>query len=337
MIAVSVILPTYNRARFLPEAIASIRGQEFADWELIVVDDGSTDETAELLPELIAVITQPARIIRQENQGAYAARNTGLDHARGEYIAFYDSDDLWLPHHLRDCVAALDANADVDWAYGACRLVDYATGSVLEESSFYVEGKPRPFMELGGRRTGEWQLVDSSPESAAICQIRDGFYCGLQNSVLRRNVFADYRFESASRNEAEDQMIVIDYLLRGGRLAFVDHVHVVYRVHGENSSATGAASHAKKSRVMTTMAQGFERLLERKSLPQSVARAIRERLGEEYFWHLGYSLNWMCGRKSDAIKHFVRGLRYWPWDWRRWKTLFACASRSLAPTKGSNE
>src|SRR3712207_6270965 len=95
---VSIILPTYNRAKFLPQAFGSIRSQTWTDWELIIVDDGSTDETPEFLKELTANFQQPVRYICQENQGAYGARNTGLDHAIGKYIAFFDSDDLWLPH-----------------------------------------------------------------------------------------------------------------------------------------------------------------------------------------------------------------------------------------------
>src|SRR5438105_13937181 len=92
--AVSIILPTYNRAKFLPQALASIRAQQFTDWELIVVDDGSTDDTAAVVRGLATDITQPVRYVRQENQGPYAARNTGLDHAAGELVAFFDSDDL---------------------------------------------------------------------------------------------------------------------------------------------------------------------------------------------------------------------------------------------------
>src|SRR5437762_11880112 len=97
--AVSIILPTYNRSKFLPQALASIRGQTFADWELIVVDDGSSDDTGELVRALTADVRQSVRYGYQQNQGAYAARNTGLDLARGRYVAFFDSDDVWLPHH----------------------------------------------------------------------------------------------------------------------------------------------------------------------------------------------------------------------------------------------
>ncbi len=107
---VSIILPTYNRAAFLPAAIEAIKSQEFEDWELIIVDDGSNDGTKESLPALVATVRQKVHLVSQSNQGAYAARNTGLGLVEGELVAFYDSDDLWLSHHLRDCVAALESN-----------------------------------------------------------------------------------------------------------------------------------------------------------------------------------------------------------------------------------
>src|SRR6516225_5774559 len=100
--AVSIVLPTYNRARFLPQALESIRAQTWTDWELIIVDDGSCDDTAAVVRRLAAETDRPVRYVWQENGGPAAARNAGLDLARGTYVAFFDSDDYWLPHHLED-------------------------------------------------------------------------------------------------------------------------------------------------------------------------------------------------------------------------------------------
>jgi glycosyltransferase involved in cell wall biosynthesis len=96
MPAVSIILPTFNRAKFLPEALASITRQVWTDWELIVVDDGGTDKSNDLIACLTHGWKQPVRYIYQENQGPFGARNTGLEYASGDYVAFFDSDDLWL-------------------------------------------------------------------------------------------------------------------------------------------------------------------------------------------------------------------------------------------------
>lgn len=93
-------MPTYNRGDTIGRAIDSIRAQSFGDWELIVVDDGSTDGTAEAIRGLDPRI----QILQQENQGCYVARNTGLRASRGRLITFMDSDDAWLPHFLDLCV-----------------------------------------------------------------------------------------------------------------------------------------------------------------------------------------------------------------------------------------
>lgn len=94
--AVSVIIPTFNRRRFVQEAVGSVLAQDFSDFELIVVDDGSTDGTAEQLSAYGSKI----RVIRQENAGVSAARNRGIKVSTAPLIAFLDSDDLWLAGKL---------------------------------------------------------------------------------------------------------------------------------------------------------------------------------------------------------------------------------------------
>lgn len=94
---VTVVIPAYNRAWSLAEAVDSVLSQEFRDFELIVVDDGSADGT----PQLLGGYGEAIRVLRRENQGVSASRNAGIAAARGELIAFLDSDDLWLPGKLR--------------------------------------------------------------------------------------------------------------------------------------------------------------------------------------------------------------------------------------------
>ena len=103
---VSVIIPTYNRAWVLKEAIDSVLAQEFRDFELIVVDDGSTDNT----PQILESYAQDLTVIRQPNRGVSAARNRGIAAAGGELIAFLDSDDLWLPRKLSSQVNFFNSN-----------------------------------------------------------------------------------------------------------------------------------------------------------------------------------------------------------------------------------
>ena len=327
---VSIILPTYDRARFLPEAFAAIRSQTFTEWELIVVDDGSTDNTRELVAEQARTISQPVKYIDQDNQGAYGARNTGLDNVTGKYIAFYDSDDVWLPHHLADCVAALDAYPEVDWVYGACRMVDDRTGKELAANTFYIDGRPRPFQRLHARVVDGLHIIDDA--GAARCQISHGLYCGLQNSVIRKTLFDNYRFDAELRNEAEDQVIAIWAAASGFRFAYYDKVHVVYRVHDANSSLAGATKALdRRLHLQTAAIQGFERLMALGFLNNLDRRALKRRLGDEYFWHLGYVLLWQNGRHREAVQMFRRGIGYDPWNWRYWKTICVAPARMAIP------
>jgi glycosyltransferase involved in cell wall biosynthesis len=318
--AVTVIMPTYNRARFLLQAFESIRAQTFTNWELIIVDDGSTDDTEEVVRRLTVGWPQPVRYIRQENRGAYGARNTGLDHANGEYIAFYDSDDVWLAHHLAHCVAALRRRPEVDWVYGACRSVDYRTGRVLTPNTFYVGGRARAFLRLRARPDGALRIIEDP--DALRCMLESGMFCGLQNSVIRRGVFASYRFEAASRNEAEDQLIVVEALAADRRLGYFDDVHVIYHVHPDNSSAAGPGSIEKQVRVFRAMAEGYETLRGRVVLSPMEKRSLDRRLSRAYFWGLGYVLLRQRGREAEALAFLRRGMGLWPSNPRYWKTYF---------------
>ena len=113
---ISVITPTYNRARFLPAAVASVLSQTFGDFELIIVDDGSEDNTPDVLKPFLA--DRRVRYVYQENQGQSHARNLALKQATGDFIAFLDSDDVWAPDKLEKQLAVFRANSEVDIVHG---------------------------------------------------------------------------------------------------------------------------------------------------------------------------------------------------------------------------
>ena len=125
---VSVIVPVYNAEAYLEATVGSVLRQSFADFELILVDDGSTDRSAE-----IARSFSDARIryMRQKNQGVSTARNAGLRLAKGEIVGFLDSDDIWHREKIADHVAHFDRAPDVGVSYSACRFID-ANGTALK-------------------------------------------------------------------------------------------------------------------------------------------------------------------------------------------------------------
>lgn len=111
---ISVIMPAYNAAPYIRDSVATVLGQDHRHLELIIVDDGSSDGTPELVEGLDPRIT----VLRQKNAGPAAARNLGLKTAKGEFIAFLDADDLWTPHKLSLQLAFLQAHPDYGMAYG---------------------------------------------------------------------------------------------------------------------------------------------------------------------------------------------------------------------------
>ncbi|MFN3301364.1 MAG: glycosyltransferase family 2 protein, partial [Sediminibacterium sp.] len=112
---VSVVIPLYNKGKYIERAISSVLAQTYPPLEIIVVDDGSTDNG----PERVLKFNDPRIIlIRQENRGPGAARNTGLARAKGKYIAFLDADDEWLPNFLKTGLLMLEdekANVAAVW------------------------------------------------------------------------------------------------------------------------------------------------------------------------------------------------------------------------------
>jgi glycosyltransferase involved in cell wall biosynthesis len=144
--AVSVVMPAYNHARYLPRAIESVLGQTYPDLELIVVDDASTDDTA-------AVLTgygDRVRVVRlATNLGISGARNAGLREARGRYLAFLDADDLWVPEKLELQVGVLESEPDVDVVHGLITIVDDDLNVLEDETEavlrFYRNAQARGY------------------------------------------------------------------------------------------------------------------------------------------------------------------------------------------------
>lgn len=138
---VSIVMPAYNASRFISESIDSVREQTFGDWELLVIDDASKDETDHLVRKFIQ---QDPRIKLHSlpvNQGAAFARNIGIKASEGDYISFLDADDLWKPHKLQTQLDFM-RNYDLKVSYSSYELIDEEGKSMkqmvkaLEELSF---------------------------------------------------------------------------------------------------------------------------------------------------------------------------------------------------------
>lgn len=132
---VSVIVPAYNAARYLSAAIDSVVGQTYADWELIIVDDGSTDNTRFVVQSYIPTLGDRLRYFWQANRGLPAARNAGIRKARGEFIGILDADDVWLPTRLARGITVMDSSPRVGLVHSRIARID-SNGAVVDCLSF---------------------------------------------------------------------------------------------------------------------------------------------------------------------------------------------------------
>ena len=128
---VSVIVPTYNRAQFLPNAVKSIINQEYDNIEIIIVDDGSTDNTQTVVSSLQKEYSWINYYLNERTKGPSGARNTGLLKATGDFMAFLDSDDIWLEHHLSKGMEIFSKYPEIDVLFGNFISVDYYSGEQL--------------------------------------------------------------------------------------------------------------------------------------------------------------------------------------------------------------
>jgi glycosyltransferase involved in cell wall biosynthesis len=272
---VSVVIPAYNAAWCIRRAVDSVQAQDFRDLELIVVDDGSSDATAEILATYGSALT----LVRQANGGLSNARNRGIAQARGRYVAFLDADDWWLPGKLSRQVALLDNRADV--------MFCSTTTSVVT-----AEGGSLPDWRCGPCEDGAL---------ACIFQV-NAFVAGSGSSVMaRREVFERTGGFDETLRSLED----IDMWMRlaaVGSYACIDEALTVIEKRGDSMSGNRVVMRAAAIRVMQK---------NRHLLPVGRQRGFWR---AAYASMLSDYAKWAYrqGRRSEALLDLLHGLALAP-------------------------
>ena len=213
MPAVSVIVPIYNGEKFIRQCVDSILAQTFDDWELILVDDGSTDRCAEICDEY-AVADNRVIVIHGTNMGVSIARNIGLAAASGEYVAFCDGDDYFKENLLeRTYAIAKEQNADVV-SFNLKRLSQTGEQEVEESKALDV-------IDLGQNNCFDflYKVVTWQTKGWQACR-----------SIFRRRIIEEHQimFCDTCGNFAEDLGFTLEYLLYTSRIVFVDEYLYIY-------------------------------------------------------------------------------------------------------------
>ena len=205
---VTVVIPTYNRADYIAETIESVLAQTYQNLEIIVIDDGSTDETE----QVVARFVPPVRYVKQKNSERGASRNHGLRLARGEYVSFLDSDDVWLPNLLERRESALAARANAVLAYGHAFLIDADDNIYVHSADWrnfeFPDGDATPMLYIG-----------TAPVSSTV--------------VYRRESLEKYGWNEDSKLEDYELYLLLS---DSGEFAFDAHTDAAWRKHGANTS-----------------------------------------------------------------------------------------------------
>jgi glycosyltransferase involved in cell wall biosynthesis len=295
---VSAIMPVLNGERFISEAIQSVADQTYANRELVIVDDGSSDGTVDCIDAFRGKLD--IHYVRHAvPQGIPRSMNDGVRHATGDLIAFLDHDDAWLPNFLETQARYLEEHQDVAMVHSDFQTID-VNGRVLEESVSAARGRPRPSGQVFP------QLF------------MDSFIVG--NSVLiRRECFTRLGMFDESLKWGDYLMWM--RIARHYRVDYVNAVLTKYRQHPAQSTRDMAT---EPSAHVPTAVQAIERLLElypevRDELGH---RVIRRRLAASYF---DQAYRWFLqGDRGNVRECLYRALQLWPTN-GRYLALYAAS------------
>ena len=270
---VTVMLPTYNRAHFLPTAVESVLGQTRGDFELVVVDDGSTDETPAVME---AFRDERIRLIRQENRGISGALNRALAHARGEIIARIDSDDRWLPNLLEKEMGILEKRPEVGLVYSRAQAMD-ETGRPLAQ----VLGVPERY-----------------PGETLKSLLYGDFVCTITTLVRKRCLDEAGPFdESLSGNEDWDMWIRLAPVCK---FHFLDEVLAHFRMHSHRTTGKG-------SPLFDRVARGRFRTLDKAFGRKDLGAELLQVKGLAYRnAHMDVGLRWLSAGEISRMGHHFR-------------------------------
>lgn len=272
MPTVSVVIPTYNSARYVTAAVESVIMQTFRDVEIIVVDDGSTDNTREVIKHYGA----PVRYLYQKNDGVATARNHGIAESRGRYIGFLDADDTWLPRKLERQLAALSEHPEYRLCYSAHTLAD---------------------SELVPLSVGQSKRYGNALEDLLLRGNVIGSICTV---LCERELFAHVGVFDPELSQCADW----DMWVRLATLTeflYLDEPLVTYRQHDMNMSRNAPLLEKDSVRVL-------EKAFEMTSLPESLRARRRESFGRAYrvfagtYFHAGFYRDFLrCAARSVTL------------------------------------
>jgi O-antigen biosynthesis protein len=211
---ISVIIPCYNQGHFIDEAVESVLNQTFQDFEIIIVNDGSTDEST--ISKLSEYIKPKTKVVHTENYGLSAARNTGLLNADGDFIQFLDADDTILSAKFEEQLAIFREFPETEVCYTNFRIFDTSKNTILTHPSN--------------------QLTEKEPLTDFLFRWERGLSIPIHCALFRRKVWGQELPFNEELKAREDWLMWCNLAVRKARFHFLDKEFAVYRFHENNMS-----------------------------------------------------------------------------------------------------
>jgi glycosyltransferase involved in cell wall biosynthesis len=276
---ISVIIPAYNYGRFISQAIESVRVQTYANWECIVVDDGSSDNTQQVVAHSVGKDGR-FRYVRQENAGLAAARNTGIAHSKGDYVQFLDADDLLESRKLERQIEFLKQHNDVDIVYGDVR--------------YFRTGNPEQLLFSQSGENAPWVVPLSAKGKDVLLTLLKNNFMVVSSPLLRRSVVTDVGLFDGGVKGVEDWDYWLRCAIRDKRFHFQDteDSRTLIRIH-PNSMSTDA-------RLMLRSTLRMHRQLDAAINDREASKLNRERMAER----VGF-----LGIEEIAAGQMITGIR----------------------------
>ena len=313
MVPISVIVPLFNREAFLPQLLNTLLSQTFQDFEVILVDDGSTDGSKKWIDVHFANSNLNYQYIFQENGGPYKARNNGLKHSSGIYIALFDSDDEWPAYHLSEFYNAMEQNPDIDWLFASIKRIEHESGLVLEETNFFENGKLHPVLGL--------KTVERVFENDGISVINDDrlpetmiehtLPGSMQCSLIKREVFDFHIFDEDFRT-TYDRFYCMRSAIAGFKFAFIKKTHLIYHVHSDNISTVGEPEPDKLLRSGKTLLRGYS-IISSYSQNRRQKQAAIKCMSNVYAWIIGTAYQ-KKEQHVHAMKSYAKSFKLNPFN-----------------------
>lgn len=310
---VSVVVPAYNVRHHIGEAIRSVQVQNFAELEIIVVDDGSKDNTG----DFVAHEFPEVRLFRKLNGGAATARNMGMQAARGEYVAFLDADDVWLPGKLNAQIDYMESRPDVDLVCGGF--------------SFWTAGEDGEFPDPNSLFPPVVHAAAEPEKSGWIYhKLLLGNFVWTSTVVMRRSLMERLGEYDIRLRLGQDY----DYWLRASReteIHRLDAVMALYRRHAESATARGrgdGTNHAVRIIQEAVRRWGLASPNGEAITPRQLSdRLFAMRLRAGYGWY-------HKGKFARAREEFGAAIRLSPFKLKPWAYMMLCALRLVPPERG---